>query len=183
MKVSKLTILVIGLLVQVYFAYSRNTNINNLIYNKGGATVQIRKATYEETQRILNHSLEVLKEATMGHVKPSKKKAFDLISPFLSNGGYYLICLEKNRILGWIGVGSSVDNYTDEMIGVILEIYVLPHYRNKGIAKKLCYEAFKYLNREGLNRVQLNVFSGNRAKKLYEEIGFKEVSSVMERKI
>ncbi|WP_010677966.1 GNAT family N-acetyltransferase [Bacillus timonensis] len=145
--------------------------------------MQIRRATYEETQRILSHSLEVLKEATMGHVKQRRKKALELITPFLSNGGYYLICHENNRVLGWIGVGSSVDMNTDEMIGIITELYVLPNYRNKGIAKTLCNEAFIYLKSEGLNKVQLNVFSGNRAKSIYEELGFKEVSTVMERKI
>ncbi|RFB10186.1 GNAT family N-acetyltransferase [Bacillus sp. HNG] len=145
--------------------------------------MQIRRATYNETQRILNHSLEVLKEATMGHVKQRRKKALELITPFLSNGGYYLICLENNRVLGWIGVGSSVDVNTDEMVGIIPEIYVLPEYRNKGIAKALCNEAFTYLKSEGLNKVQLNVFSGNYAKRIYEDLGFKEVSTVMERKI
>ncbi len=145
--------------------------------------MQFRKATYEEKQRILSHSLEVLKEATMGHVKPRRKKALELISPFLSNGGYYLLCTENNRILGWIAVSNTVDVNTDEMIGVIPEIYVLPQYRNNGIAKKLCNEAFKHLKGEGLNKVQLNVFSGNLAKKIYEDLGFKEISTIMERKI
>ncbi|MEH7384923.1 GNAT family N-acetyltransferase [Bacillus sp. JJ1521] len=145
--------------------------------------MQIRKATNDETQMILSHSLEVLKEATMGHVKPRRRKALELISPFLSNGGYYLLGIENNRIIGWIAVGSTVDVNTDEMIGVIPEIYVLPRYRNKGIAKKLCNEAFNYIRNEGLNKVQLNVFSGNPAKKIYEDLGFKEVSTIMERKI
>ncbi|WP_077620483.1 GNAT family N-acetyltransferase [Bacillus sinesaloumensis] len=143
----------------------------------------IRKATNDETQKILRHSLEVLKEATMGHVKPRKRKALELISPLLSNGGYYLVYIEDKKIAGWIGVGSIMDINTDEMVGVLPEVYVLPKYRHRGIAKKLCNEAFTYLKRDGYQKVQLNIFSGNAAKKIYEDLGFKEISTTMEKNI
>ncbi|MEH6995149.1 GNAT family N-acetyltransferase, partial [Neobacillus drentensis] len=58
----------------------------------------IRKATYEETQRILNYHLEVLKEATMGYVKPSREKAIEMMTPFLNGGGYYLVRVKNNVI-------------------------------------------------------------------------------------
>ncbi|WP_156291921.1 GNAT family N-acetyltransferase [Oceanobacillus salinisoli] len=140
----------------------------------------IRKATYMETQQILNYALDVMNEATAGHVEGSYEKAIQLISPFLKNGGYYLIYTDGKAIQGWIGIGFSYDPYTDKTVGMIPELFVLPAYRNKGIAKKLCDEAIEHLKQMGYSNIQLNVFAGNPAKKLYEKLGFHEVYTLME---
>ena len=143
----------------------------------------IRKATYHETQKILSHSLEVLKEATMGYVQPSKEKAIRMVSPFLADGGCYLVDIENNRIKGWIGVGTTIDYCTDEMVGIIPEIYVYPQYRNQGVAEQLCYEGFMHLKEKGYKKVQLHVFEGNHAKHLYQKLGFQEVATLMEKNL
>src|SRR5699024_8814924 len=111
---------------------------------------------------------------TLGYVKPSLEKAYHMVSPSLSDGGYYLVHTEKSVIQGWIGVGHSYDFYTDEMVGVITELYVLQAYRTQGIAEKLCKEALKQLKDSGYKNVQLNVFNGNGAKHLYEKLGFSD---------
>ncbi|MEH7252587.1 GNAT family N-acetyltransferase [Neobacillus niacini] len=139
----------------------------------------IRRATYEETQRILNYHLEVLKEATMGYVTPSREKAMELMSPFLQGGGYYLVRIKNNMIQGWVGLGQIIDQNTDETVGFINEMYVLPPYRNQGAAKKLCQAAFSQLRAKGYKKVQLNVYAGNHAKQLYEKLGFKDISTLM----
>lgn len=143
----------------------------------------IRKATEYETQKILSHSLEVTKEATVGYVNTTPGKALQIVSEFLLDGGYYLIYTNNNIIYGWIGVGTNFDYYTDEMVGFLTELYVHPQYRRKGIGEKLCRAAFKQLKYEGYRKVQLNVFNGNRAKQLYRNLGFQEVSSIMERSL
>ena len=143
----------------------------------------IRKATYSETQKILNHSLDVLKEATMGYIEARREIAIQMVSPFLSDGGHYLVYIENNVIQGWIGVGKTIDYYSEEMIGNIPEVYVLPQYRKQGVAEKLCEEALRQLKEKGYKKVQLNVFSGNHAKHLYQNLGFQEVSTLMEKKL
>lgn len=145
--------------------------------------MRIRKATHSETQKILNQSLEVLKEATMGYVVQKQEKALEMVSPFLSNGGYYLVYVEDNVVGGWIGVGSTTNFYTDETVGIIPEIYVLPEYRERGVAKILCTEALKQLKDDGHKKVQLHVFSGNHIKHLYQKLGFQDVSTLMERNL
>jgi ribosomal protein S18 acetylase RimI-like enzyme len=139
----------------------------------------IRKATYEETQSILNYHLQVLKEATMGYVKPSREKAIEMMTPFLNGGGYYLVRVRNNVIQGWVGLGRIIDQNTDETVGFINEMYVLPAYRKQGAAEKLCKAAFIQLRAEGHKKVQLNVYAGNRAKQLYEKLGFTDVSTLM----
>jgi ribosomal protein S18 acetylase RimI-like enzyme len=139
----------------------------------------IRKATYEETQNILNYHLQVLKEATMGYVKPSREKAIEMMTPFLNGGGYYLVRVKNNVIQGWVGLGRIIDQNTDETVGFINEMYVLPAYRKQGTAEKLCKAAFIQLHAEGHKKVQLNVYAGNRAKQLYEKLGFTDISTLM----
>ena len=143
----------------------------------------IRRATYEETQSILNYHLVVLKEATMGYVKPSREKAIEMMTPFLNGGGYYLVRVKNNVIQGWVGLGRIIDQNSDEEVGFINEMYVLPPYRNQGAAEKLCKAAFIQLRAEGHKKVQLNVYAGNHAKHLYEKLGFKDVSTLMSRNL
>ncbi|WP_117169594.1 GNAT family N-acetyltransferase [Paraliobacillus sediminis] len=139
----------------------------------------IRKATHRETQTIVNHAPIVLTEATMGYGEPSPEKARRIVSNFLANGGYYMIYTKDNYIHGWIGVGENFDYYSNKLIGHISEVYVLPSCRGLGVAKKLCNEVFKLLEAQGYTEVQLNVFSGNNAKYLYENIGFHDISTLM----
>ncbi|PAV29193.1 GNAT family N-acetyltransferase [Virgibacillus profundi] len=142
----------------------------------------IRKATYHETQEILDYSIDVLKEASMGYVIPTQEKAHQMVFSFLS-AGYYLVYIEKNVIKGWIAVTSTIDYYTDDTVGIIPEIYVLPNYRRQGLAEILFKEALKLLKEEGYTKVQLNVFSGNHIKHLYQKLGFQEISTLMEIKL
>lgn len=141
----------------------------------------IREATYNETQEIVSYAPIVFKEATMGYVESRRDKAVQVASSFLLGGGYYLVHEENNVIQGWVGVGDTFNYYMEEVTGFISEIYVLPQYRKQGLAGKLCKEVFRELKEKGYKKVQLNVFSGNRAKDLYLKLDFQEISTVMER--
>ena len=145
--------------------------------------MEIRRATIHETRYIVDQSLEVLKEATMGHVTPTPEKSLQMMSLFLSNEGYYLVAVENDVVAGWVGIGSTIDYLTNELIGVIPEIYVLPKYRKYGIAERLCEDAFRQLKEGRHDKVQLHVFAGNHAKQLYQKLGFQEVSTLMEKKL
>ena len=143
----------------------------------------IRKATMKETATILEHSLIVLKEASMGYVTPKKTKSIQYTESFLSNGGYYLVCSEEKVIKGWIGLSNGMDYNTDEPIGFISELFIIPNWRKQGIAEKLLNEAILQFEKLGYDRVQLNIYAGNKAKKLYDKLGFSDVSMIMEKNI
>lgn len=143
----------------------------------------IQRATEEETKQILRYSLAVMKEATAGHVEPNSLLIEQLMLPILNDGGYYLVQKENGNIVGWTGVGRQFDPYKQRFVGVIIELYVLPSYRKRGIAEKLMLEAMIQLKQAGFQHVQLNVFAGNRAKRLYEKLGFQDVATMMERNL
>jgi ribosomal protein S18 acetylase RimI-like enzyme len=145
--------------------------------------MSIRKANRDETKIILDHALDVFQEATVGKINVNYKKALYVHKEIHLNGGYYLVYSKKRTIMGWIGIGFSYDNITGEMIGFIPELYVLPSYRRKGIAKKLCLEAIRQIKEKGYNKVQLNVFSGNNAQILYKSLGFNDLYTTMVKEI
>ena len=140
----------------------------------------IRKATYQENQEILTYAQEVFKESTMGLVE---NQELPLMSSFSEDDGYYLVYSENNVMKGWLGLASTFNFYDGERVGMISEVYVIPEYRRKGIARQLCIEGIKNLKERGHHKVHLNVFAGNGAKQLYQKLGFQEVSILMVKNI
>lgn len=143
----------------------------------------IRKATSQETKQILNYAPIVMKESTMGFLNESKEIAVQIMSKIITDGGYYLVYIDNKVVKGWIGVGWSYNLYTNEMEVMIAELYVLPQYRKKGIARKLIDHVIRRLRKAGYQKVQLNVFAENYAKYLYEKLGFYDVSTLMEKNL
>lgn len=145
--------------------------------------VTIRKATKNETKKILEYALPVLKEASMGYVLPKKAKALLHSEQFLANGGYYLVYSEDRIIKGWIGICNGVDYNTDQPNGFISELYITPEWRKQGIAGKLLKAALLEFEQMGYDQVQLNIYAGNKAKRLYEKMGFHDVSTIMQKNL
>ena len=143
----------------------------------------IRKATSTELEYILEHSPAVMQEETMGYRKGNINTASELMSQALVNDGYYLIFVENKIMKGWLGVCDFYNIDSEEMQGMLVELYVIPEFRQMGIAKRLLEFALEDMKEKGTKHVQLNVYSGNPAKRLYEEIGFSDVSTVMEKKL
>ncbi len=135
----------------------------------------IRKATYEEIRVIKSYADIVRDEASMGYLKNSPHAAEEL-----QNFNDYIVSVEKGVLQGWVLVGETFDYYTSQTTGMILELYVFKEFRNRGLGKVLIKSALGYFKQIGLKRVHLNVFAGNHAKLLYEKLGFKDVSTVME---
>lgn len=83
---------------------------------------------------------------------------------------YIYLCVRDNRIAGYIdfSIGSNVNE--------IMDILVLPEYRNMGIGALLLKKAI-FINDDN-NRLVLTVDVDNLpANHLYEKVGFKELSS------
>ncbi|MDY0407564.1 GNAT family N-acetyltransferase [Virgibacillus soli] len=145
--------------------------------------MRIRNATDYECKKILTYASTVIKESTMGFVKEDISASLQMMPKILADGGYYLVYMDDQMIVGWVGVGQSYNYFTDEVEGLIPELYVLPKYRKQGIAHALLEHAFARLKEAHFKKVQLNVFSGNPAKYLYEKLGFHDVSTLMEKEL
>jgi ribosomal protein S18 acetylase RimI-like enzyme len=134
--------------------------------------MNIRKPSELEIEKILELSPQAIFEGTLGEVEPTIEKAKQLVEPLLKKDCYYLISTENNKLMGWILIGGSKDQFSNKTIGFIYELFVLGEYRGKGISKQLINSAVEQLKQEGYSEIRLNVFEGNKAIKLYENLGF-----------
>jgi ribosomal protein S18 acetylase RimI-like enzyme len=134
--------------------------------------MNIRKPSELEIEKILELSPQAIFEGTLGEVKPTIEKAKQLVEPLLKKDCYYLISTENNKLVGWILIGGSKDQFSNKTIGFIYELFVLDEYRGKGISKQLINTAVEQLKQEGYSEIRLSVFEGNKAIKLYENLGF-----------
>lgn len=140
----------------------------------------IRKANADEVFTIKNIAPTVINESSMGKVQASKENYSKIFEPFIQSGAYYIVAIENNTILGWILNGWNFDFMADEQVGFILDVYVFPPYRRLGVANQLTQYAVMELRKAGFKKAQLNIYAGNPSKKVAEEVGFKEHSTVME---
>jgi ribosomal protein S18 acetylase RimI-like enzyme len=134
--------------------------------------MNIRKPSELEIEKILELSPQAIFEGTLGEVKPTIEKAKQLVEPLLKKDCYYLISTENNKLMGWILIGGSKDQFSNKTIGFIYELFVLDEYRGKGISKQLINTAVEQFKQEGYSEIRLSVFEGNKAIKLYENLGF-----------
>lgn len=56
-------------------------------------------------------------------------------------------------------------------------------FRNKGYARKLLEHCINDLKSEGFHNIRLTVYKGNKAIKIYEELGFEEFRVVVNKRI
>lgn len=134
--------------------------------------MEIRRPNETEFNEILLHSPKAVSDGTLGEAKPSMEKIKKLVEPLIEKGGYYLIAIEENQLMGWVLAGAATDQFTDKAVGFIYELFVLEEFRGAGLSKLLMNSAINELKTAGYSEVRLSTFSGNKAIKLYEDIGF-----------
>ncbi|QQZ09641.1 GNAT family N-acetyltransferase [Heyndrickxia vini] len=134
--------------------------------------MNIRKPNDLELKKIISLSPQAVFDGTLGEVRPTNQKIEQLIEQLLKKGNYYLIAIENDRLMGWILIGTSKDQFTDKINGFIYELFVLEEFRGKGISKMLMRTGIDYLKQDGYSEVRLSAFAGNQAIKLYEKLGF-----------
>lgn len=143
----------------------------------------IRRANEYEISHLYQWSLSLTEELSAGYMKSNDHMTYEMVSKVLSNGGYYLIAQHNWEVMGWILLGYDQNFYQNKPVGFLYELYVFPPYRKNGVGKILMKEAMVQLKKAGMKSVQLNVFAGNSAKRLYEKLGFKDVTTLMEREL
>ncbi|MEK4747596.1 GNAT family N-acetyltransferase [Niallia circulans] len=134
--------------------------------------MDIRKPNDLELKMVLSLSPQAIFDGTLGQVEPTKEKIDQLVKPLLEKGSYYLIATKNNKIMGWIFIGTSKDQFTDRMIGFIYELFVIEEFRGIGISKLLMRAGIDHLKQDGYSEIRLSAFAGNHAIKLYEKLGF-----------
>ena len=96
----------------------------------------------------------------------------------MANPQYFLrwiVCDEKRA--GFILFGLEKHRFLPRMTGVIYELYVLPEFRRRGVAKACAIEAIRELRAHAPSKIQLEVIEGRvAAAALWKSLGFQKVT-------
>ncbi|RLJ87029.1 GNAT family N-acetyltransferase [Planococcus citreus] len=134
--------------------------------------MNIRKADHSDLNAIVSLSPQAIYDGTLGEVMPSNEKVESLVQSILDKGGFYFIAEEKGEILGWVLAGTTKDQFTEEPIGFIYELYIRQPYRGKGHSKRLMNAAIEHFQEDGFTEVRLSAKAENPAVRMYENMGF-----------
>jgi len=86
------------------------------------------------------------------------------------------IMVEGKRV-GFILFGLEDHRFLPRQTGAIYELYVVPEFRRKGVARTCAHQAIAELQAQSPSKVQLEVMEGNQgAAALWKSLGFEKVS-------
>ena len=143
--------------------------------------LRITEATDSELKEIYRLAGENRLEATNDREGDSRAKMIEDYE-HAANYGAFFLCLkdDEETLIGWILVDQAFDYLTGSEVGWISDLYIKKDFRQKGYAELLLNLAFHAFKKLGYTDVRLNVYAHNdKAIKLYEKLGFKEISRFM----
>ncbi len=89
---------------------------------------------------------------------------------------YVLLAESGSKLIGFVTFKKVTDHYFDTNItkyGEVIELYVSPNYRRRGVGQKLMTEVETFLRNLGLNYISLQCSSFNRqGLDFYQKTGF-----------
>jgi ribosomal protein S18 acetylase RimI-like enzyme len=142
--------------------------------------MEFMRATDVEMDEIYELAGENRREAANIDGDDNRHKMIETYEHSLKHNAYFLCLKESDELLGWIMIDKAFDYLTGDEIGWINDLYVKPGCRGQGYSKLLLKEAFKEFKKNGYTDVRLNVYAHNeKAMKLYEKMGFRDVSKFM----
>jgi ribosomal protein S18 acetylase RimI-like enzyme len=142
--------------------------------------VEYGKATEHELAEIFSLAGINRAEATGINDDNNKENMIASYMDSIDHGAYFLVARTNDSLIGWVLVDRSVDWFTHKEIGWISDVYVKQEFRKNGVAKALLEQSLVEFKHIGYDDVRLNVFSFNeKAMRLYEKLGFKDVSKFM----
>ena len=137
-------------------------------------------AESDELEEIYELAGENRREATNHVSDDNKEKMIEAYEHSAKYQAYFVCLMDGSTLIGWIMIDKAFDFLTGDEIGWINDLYVKVSYRGKGYSKLLMEEALKEFKKNGYSDVRLNVYAHNqKAMKLYEQMGFKDVSKFM----
>ncbi|MFZ5986764.1 MAG: GNAT family N-acetyltransferase [Bacillota bacterium] len=148
--------------------------------------VKIRRGNLEDINSLVELRLDLLKE--VGNIKDDtnveelKKSSIDYFEKKIDNGFLFWVAEDNVKIIGISGLvfmeRPPVNGNLTGLEGYIMNIYIVPTYRHKGIATGILNEMISCLKDMDVKRVWLHATEDGRI--IYEKVGFKSKLSEME---
>jgi GNAT superfamily N-acetyltransferase len=136
--------------------------------------MHIRPATVGDLEAIVVHRVAMFRdigysEEVLSHVESVSR---DLLGPALEDGSYYSLLaeIEDNGVVGGAGVLILPWPGYQPRRAWIQNVYVLPAFRRRGIARQMMQTLLAWCRAEGLDSVSLH--ASDEGLPLYIQLGF-----------
>jgi GNAT superfamily N-acetyltransferase len=134
----------------------------------------IRPATAEDLETIIFHRIAMFRDMGYpdGVLTPIEQASRPLLAGALGNGDYYGVLAESDGagVVGGGGVLMVPWPGTQPRRAWIQNIYVVPEFRRRGIAREIMRTLIDWCRAQGFNSVNLHASAEGRP--LYEQLGF-----------
>jgi RimJ/RimL family protein N-acetyltransferase len=103
----------------------------------------------------------------------TEEQTKDFVEKIVANHYSQFYAIENDKVIGWCDIIPR-DQELHKHAGV-LGMGIVAGFRNKGIGWQLLQAAINHARSNGIERIELEVYAGNRiAQKLYKKVGFKK---------
>lgn len=117
----------------------------------------------------------ILREDFIQEVQDTYKELYEI------GKAIHYVIEHDNEIVACAGAFIKEDIpycfYKEAEYGFIGDVYVVPHYRKQGYARKLTSELLDWFSKKEIHTIRL--LASDNAKKLYKSIGFKETDQMI----
>ncbi|MBW2975348.1 GNAT family N-acetyltransferase [Candidatus Woesearchaeota archaeon] len=139
--------------------------------------VRIIQYSSKYREQTINLIKEVLESEFGFKVNKSKRPdLYDINEAYQKKGGNFWIALEKDEVIGTVGLLNYGKNR-----GFLKRMYVDKRYRGKGAAKKLLLELINFAKNNNYKTIFVpTVEEMIAANKFYQKNGFKRIESLPE---
>ncbi|MGP0689665.1 GNAT family N-acetyltransferase [Priestia aryabhattai] len=141
--------------------------------------IQIKKGNINDVELITNMVANLLTE--LGDININNKELVDICSKLLNNQkNLYtaFLAYRDTQCIGVITLSEFISLYGKGLCGLILELYIVPSERSKGIGGKLIHTVKEYGFQRGWSRVEVGApdpEKWNKTVSFYKREGFQEV--------
>lgn len=146
-----------------------------------------RREEAPETARLWMQSAEEHTEYDeIYRASPQAEKTMRRFLADLASGGhaFLLVAVTRDesggeRVIGFLSgeLREGSPTFSPKIWASVDDIYVLPEHRSQGVGRELVRRCHEWAEERGADGVSLQVAVANeRARKLYRELGFREVS-------
>ncbi len=154
--------------------------------------MKIRRATMEDFEKlkeikILSKNEEIKYSNTLNPISENKESYYFYLKKELTfKSRVVFIALDNNKVIGIILAQYfkplAISKYSKK--GYISNLYILKSHRRKKIGVKLAEHALKWLKKNNVGHVNLEIHVDNKAAlKLYNKLGFKNYTVKLAKEI
>ncbi|MGC8969863.1 MAG: GNAT family N-acetyltransferase [Conexivisphaera sp.] len=155
------------------------------------SSVSIRPARSEDAQRLVDLVSRLKRlngefDPLLTPVEELENEVSKYVQSVIKDPNYVVLVVDDGGKAEGVLIGKIVDRcfYKPRIVGQIVDVYLMPEYRRRGLGYRLVEEAEKALRSKGAEMVFAEFPAKNViAEGFYSKIGFREITGVFAKEV